>query len=132
LVVKPALKQFLIHPNGKIAYALFKWTETVDSTNEVASDIVLFTVILKTGKLANTTKPVANYPLSASSETSMKPGMNHKGTVLYTVVIDLHDDGVSYYGSSINTATGALGTPAFLIGGSLVPLSPTRWSATQR
>ena len=117
LVVKPALKQFLIHPNGKIAYALFKWTETVDGTYEVASDVVLFTVNPKTGKLTNTTKPVANYPLSAISETSMTPGINTKGTVLYTVAKLLHDNLVTYYGSTINAETGALGMPAFLISG---------------
>jgi hypothetical protein len=44
LVVKPALEQLFIHPNGKLAYAWFAWTQVVDGTTEYASDIVLFTI----------------------------------------------------------------------------------------
>jgi hypothetical protein len=102
LVVKPALMKFFIHPNGKIAYAFFHWTQVVDGTTEYASDIVLFTINAKTGKLTNTTKPVASYPLNASDWPNTE-GMNRKGTVLYTDVESL----------TINAESGALGQPAY-------------------
>jgi 6-phosphogluconolactonase (cycloisomerase 2 family) len=69
LSVKPQVKQgqFYIHPSGKFAYVMFSWTQTV----EYASDIVLFTVDPKAGILTNTTKVLANFPLTATSTTSM-------------------------------------------------------------
>jgi hypothetical protein len=66
LTVKPALHQFYIHPNGTVAYAMFSWTQVVSGTTEYASDVVLFTINPKTGMLTNTTKAVANFPLSDS------------------------------------------------------------------
>jgi hypothetical protein len=56
LIVKPALSQFYIHPNGTIAYAMFSWVEIVSDTFEYASDVVLFTINPKTGMLTNTKK----------------------------------------------------------------------------
>jgi hypothetical protein len=111
LTVKPALSQFYIHPNGTVAYAMFSWTEVVDSTTEFASDIVLFTINPKIGKLTNTAKNIANFPLNEGTSTSMTY-VNTKGTELYT------EDfwagfchtcvGPSYYYSNINAKTGLL------------------------
>jgi hypothetical protein len=66
LVVKPALTQFVIHPNGKLAYAEYSWQDTSAGSCQGSyyADIVLYTINPKTGKLTNTTKPVANFPCS--------------------------------------------------------------------
>jgi hypothetical protein len=114
LSVKPALSQFWIHPNGKIAYGLFSWKEVVDGKTEYASDIVLFTINPKTGMLTNTTKVMANFPPSAAIKTVTTSGINHKGTELYTDVVYLNDAGVSYYSRAINSTTGALGKPVYM------------------
>jgi hypothetical protein len=113
LTVKPALSQFIVHPNGIDAYAMFSWTQVVGGQVEYVSDIVLFTINPKTGKLTNTTKPVANFPLNARFQTAMY-GMNSKGTKLYTAAHDVLTgvEGTYHYSySTINAKTGALGTP---------------------
>jgi hypothetical protein len=111
LVVKPALKQFLIHPNGTLAYALFWWTEILDGTYEVASDVALFTVNPKTGKITNTTKPAANFPMNDSWSTTMF-GMDSKGRKLYleSQYIGPGHKGFDYLDAPIDAKTGVLGS----------------------
>jgi hypothetical protein len=113
LIVKPALTQFYIHPNGMYAYAMFSWTEQEpDGNTGYASDIVLFTINPKTGKLTNTTRNIANFPLNEQGSTSIDY-MNSKGTELYTVdrfVGYCHTCvGPSYASYAINAKTGLLG-----------------------
>ena len=125
LTVKPALKQFYIHPNGVDAYAMFSWFQPV--TSEYASDIVLFTINAKTGKLTNTKRNIANFPLNAAAYTSIDY-MNSKGTDLYTVdnFVSSSTDSVSrtvphspeYYSSAINAKTGLLSPRAYFYAGS--------------
>jgi hypothetical protein len=90
---------------------MFSWTEVVDSTTEFASDIVLFAINPKTGKLTNTAKNIANFPLNEGTSTSIKY-VNSKGTELYTedfwagfchTCVE-----PSYYYSNINAKTGLL------------------------
>jgi hypothetical protein len=104
LAVKPALARFYIHPNGVDAYAMYAWT----TSGGWASDIVLFTINPKTGKLTNTTKTVANFPLNDFQATII-PGMDSKGTKLYTGVTGWYGEYYSYF--PINAKTGALGAP---------------------
>jgi hypothetical protein len=111
LTVKPALSQFIIHPNGIDAYAMFSWSQVVGGQLEFVSDVVLFTINPKTGKLTNTTTPVANFPLNANFQTAMY-GMNSRGTKLYTAAHDALTgvEGTYHYSySTINAKTGALG-----------------------
>jgi hypothetical protein len=111
LTVKPALSQFLIHPNGRVAYAMFSWEQVVGGEREFVSDIVLFTINPKTGKLTNTTKPVANFPLNRSFSTSIY-GMDSQGTKLYTEfrqIVGGPKTFIHYSYSTINAKTGALG-----------------------
>jgi hypothetical protein len=111
LAVKPALRQFIIHPNGTVAYAMFSWEQVVGGKREFASDIVLFTINPKTGKLTNTTKPVANFPLNPGFSTSIY-GMDRQGTKLYTASQQRTGGRKSfthYSYSTINAKTGALG-----------------------
>jgi hypothetical protein len=113
LAVKPALSQFMVHPNGIDAYGMFSWTQVVGGQTKYVSDIVLFTINPKTGKLTNTTKPVANFPLNARFQTAMY-GMNSKGSKLYMAAHDVGTgvEGTYHYSySTINAKTGALGTP---------------------
>jgi hypothetical protein len=112
LFVKPALSQFNIHPNGTIAYAMFSWQGYIDGNYAWASDIVLFTINPTTGKLTNTTKVVANFPLSVKFVTFMD-GMDSKGTKLYTGTVDNVDAVglLKYSYFPINAKTGALGKP---------------------
>jgi 6-phosphogluconolactonase (cycloisomerase 2 family) len=112
LFVKPALSHFNIHPNGTIAYAMFSWEEIVDGNDEWASDIVLFTINPTTGKLTNTTKAVANFPLSDYSAT-FGYGMSDKGTKLFVKTYDEQDDFAPqvYSYLTVNATTGALGKP---------------------
>ena len=114
LSVKPQVKQgqFYIHPSRKFAYVMFSWTQTVDGNFEYASDIVLFTIDPKTGILTNTTKVLANFPLTATATTSMR-SMNSAGTKLYIVNVPFLTPALSevvetysYY--TINAKTGAL------------------------
>jgi hypothetical protein len=126
LVVKHALTQFYIHPNGKDAYAMFSWTKDVKGTTEFASDIVLFTINPKTGKLTNTTKNIANFPLNADWSTSIN-FLNSKGTQLYTTDI-FHGPchtclGPSYFSSAINAKTGLLSPRVYFWSDSTRPSS---------
>jgi hypothetical protein len=61
---------------------MFSWFQPI--TSEYASDTVLFTINAKTGKLTNTKRNIANFPLNAAAYTSIDY-MNSKGTELYTV-----------------------------------------------
>ena len=111
LAVKPTLKQFYIHPNGTIAYALFSWTEIIHGRLAYASDIVLFTINPKTGKLTNTTKVVANFPGNSNWMTSIY-GLDSEGTKLYTEALYVgssHKAGIVYDYATVNAKTGALG-----------------------
>jgi hypothetical protein len=114
LVVKPALTQFVIHPNGKFAYAEYSWTDNGGGPCQGTyyADIVLYTINPKTGKLTNTTKPVANFPCNSYAVTYIF-GLNSTGTKLYIdnypADAQYDDANFIYYYSTINTATGALG-----------------------
>jgi hypothetical protein len=126
LVVKHALTQFYIHPNGTDAYAMFSWTEDVHGHTEFASDIVLFTINPKTGKLTNTTKNIANFPLNADFSTSIN-FLNSKGTELYTTDT-FHGPchtclGPSYFASGVNLKTGLLSPRVYFWSDSTRPSS---------
>jgi hypothetical protein len=126
LVVKHALTQFFVHPNGTDAYAMFSWTKDVSGVTEFASDIVLFTINPKTGKLINTRKNIANFPLNADWSTSIN-FMNSKGTELITTDI-FHGSchtclGPSYFSSAINAKTGLLSPRVYFWSDSTRPSS---------
>jgi hypothetical protein len=127
LVVKPALSKFYIHPNGVDAYAMFSWTKPEpDGNTGYASDIVLFTINPKTGKLTNTKRNIANFPLSEEGFTSIDY-MNSKGTELDMVsisVVPCHTcAGPSYYSYAINATTGLLSPGGFFWSDTSVPSS---------
>jgi hypothetical protein len=83
LNVKPSLHQFVIHPNGLIAYGMFSWSQVDGSSNtEYAGDAVLFKINPKTGMLTNTTKNVMNFGLNEYYSTSLL-SMTNKGAKLY-------------------------------------------------
>jgi hypothetical protein len=116
LSIKPQVKQgqFYIHPSGKFAYATFSWTQTVGGNFEYASDIVLFTIDPTPGKLTNTKKVLANFPLSVRDRTAIF-SVNGEGTKLYTKDIPVPDPDQSpsidkYFCYTFNTATGRLGS----------------------
>jgi hypothetical protein len=125
LIVKPALSQFYIHPNGVYAYAMFSWT----GDGGFVSDIVLFTINPKTGKLTNTKRNIANFPPNEAAATSIDY-MNSKGTTLFTVdnFAPSRTDPVSrsiphdpeYYSSAINAKTGLLSPRAYFYASPLV------------
>jgi hypothetical protein len=126
LAVKSTLTQFYIHPNGTDAYAMFSWTGNVKGTTEFASDIVLFTINPKTGRLTNTAKNIANFPLNKDWSTSIN-FLNSKGTELYTTDI-FHGPchtclGPSYFSSAINTTTGLLSPRVYFWSDSTRPSS---------
>jgi hypothetical protein len=126
LLVKHALTQFYIHPNGTDAYAMFSWTEDVKGTTEFVSDIVLFTIDPKTGKLTNTKRNIANFPLSADWSTSIN-FVNSRGTELYTTDI-FHGPchtclGPSYFSSTIDAKTGLLSPRVYFWSDSTHPSS---------
>jgi hypothetical protein len=112
LSVKNQLSRFVIHPNGTIAYGMFVGTQNVHGTDETASDIVLFTIDPKTGKLTNTTKVLAKYPLSKSFTPDWIV-MTPKGTKLYTQSSGLSKSGdeaiTKYSYFRINAKIGTLG-----------------------
>jgi hypothetical protein len=114
LVLKPALTQFVIHPSGKFAYAEYSWVDTNPGNCQATyyADIVLYTINSKTGKLTNTTKPVANFPCNFYAITYIF-GLNSTGTELYidNYPADAHsgDATLTYYRSTINAKTGTLG-----------------------
>jgi hypothetical protein len=111
LSVKPELSYFYIHPDGNIAYAMFSWTGVVNGNFAYASDIVLFTINPKTGRLTNTTKVLAKFPLSDKYLFSIS-GMSSKGTKLYTGALWVAGGtktGTTYFYSTINAKSGALG-----------------------
>jgi hypothetical protein len=115
LSVKPQVKQgqFYIDSSGKFAYVMFSWTQTVGGNFGYASDIVLFTIDPMTGILTNTTKVLANFPLTATATTSMH-SMNTAGTRLYIVnspfLTPTKMEVVLTYSSyTINAKTGGLG-----------------------
>jgi hypothetical protein len=114
LPVKPALSQFVFHPSGNFGYAEYSWVESSTTCNGPSyySDIVSYTVDTTTGKLNNTTKPVANFPDNCSGITYLY-GLNSTGTKLYTYNYPAN---ASYGGadlvysySTINIKTGSLG-----------------------
>jgi hypothetical protein len=126
LAVKPSLTQFYIHPNGTDAYAMFSWTEDVHGTTEFVSDIVLFKINPNTGKLTNTRKNIANFPLNKDWSTSIN-FLNKKGTELYTTDI-FHGSchtclGPSYFSSTINAKTGLLSPRVYFWSDSTRPAS---------
>jgi hypothetical protein len=123
LIVKPALSQFYIHPNGVYAYAMFSWT----GDGGFAADIVLFTINPKTGKLTNTKRNIANFPPNEAAATSINY-MNSKGTTLFTVD-NFHEASSTartvphdpeYYSSAINAKTGLLSPRAYFYASPLV------------
>jgi hypothetical protein len=112
LVVKPALTQFFIHPNGKFAYAMYSWRASdscENGNNAWFADIVLYTIEPKTGLLTNTKNPVANFPANCFVVTSVA-GLNHAGSKLYTNgydgLFESNDNSFSYY--NIDEKTGLL------------------------
>jgi 6-phosphogluconolactonase (cycloisomerase 2 family) len=113
--VKPALSQFYIHPNGTFAYALYFWQQwdPVNKVQDNVSDITLFTIDTKTGKLTNTKKAVANFPPDFNYRTFMH-GLSSKGTKLYTeadFVGEGHFADLEYAYLTINPKTGTLSKP---------------------
>ena len=110
LTVKPSLHQFVIHPNGLIAYGMFSWSQIDSSGNTAyAGDAVLFKINPKTGMLTNTTKNVANFPLNADWSPSLLE-MTNKGAKLYFAYRELDGAWTYYYQANVNATTGALGS----------------------
>jgi hypothetical protein len=111
LTVKPSLHQFVIHPNGLIAYGMFSWSQVDGSGDtEYAGDAVLFKINPKTGTLTNTTKNVMNFGLSSNWSPSLLE-MANKGAKLYFTYL-YHGSlwaGTYYYEANVNATTGALG-----------------------
>jgi hypothetical protein len=115
LNVKPSLHQFVIHPNGLIAYGMFSWSQIDSSGNTAyAGDAVLFKINPKTGMLTNTTKNVMNFGLNEYYSTSLL-SMTNKGAKLYFAQLYRQTDwaGTNYYESNVNATTGSLGSLAF-------------------
>jgi hypothetical protein len=112
LAVKPALTQFYIHPNGTFAYALYSWTD--QATGQFVGDIALYTINPKTGKLTNTTKPVASFPANYYWQTFLY-GFNSTGTMFYTrAYVDFRDsNGNDFSSYEVNAKTGALTDATF-------------------
>lgn len=114
LPVKPALTQFVFHPNGEFGYAEYSWIESSPTCNGPGyyADVVLYTVNTATGKLTNTTDPVANFPDNCNNITYLY-GLNSIGTKLYTynypAQASYGDADLTYSYSSINSITGSLG-----------------------
>jgi DNA-binding beta-propeller fold protein YncE len=116
LAVRPSLTQFLFHPSGNFAYALYsgliagRHCSTSPGFAYYVSEIVLYTINSKTGLLTNTAKRVANFPASCSQTTAY--GLNSTGSKLYIQTYndetDNNDNSFSYY--SVNAKTGLLGT----------------------
>ena len=111
LTVKPSLHQFVIHPNGLIAYGMFSWSQVDGSGDtEYAGDAVLFKINPKTGMLTNTAKNVMNFGLSSNWSPSLLE-MANKGAKLYFTYL-YHGSlwaGTYYYEANVNATTGALG-----------------------
>jgi hypothetical protein len=107
LVVKPALTQFHIHPNGTFAYALYSSTD--QTTRQFVGDIVLFTINLKTGELTNTTKAVTSFLPNYYFQTFLY-GFNSTGSKFYIrAYVNFRDSvGSSYSSYTVNAETGAL------------------------
>jgi hypothetical protein len=108
LVVKPALTQFHIHPNGTFAYALYSSTD--QTTRQFVGDIVLFTINLKTGELTNTTKAVTSFLPNYYFQTFLY-GFNSTGSKFYIrAYVNFRDSvGSSYSSYTVNAKTGELG-----------------------
>jgi hypothetical protein len=109
LSVKPALTQFIFHPNGNFGYAVYSWSDSVQSYG----DIVLYTVNSKTGILTNTKKPVVNFPPDPYGYTTLY-GLNSKGTKLYmqqTYYFSPTTNGIDYYYATLHPKTGLLDKP---------------------
>lgn len=108
LSVKNQLAQFTIHPNGTVAYAMFFWQPA--GTLKTASDIVLFTRDPKTGRLTNTTKVVAKFPLSECC-TPSNFTLTPKGTKIF-LTTDIHQSPsaltITYGYFTVNPKNGAL------------------------
>jgi hypothetical protein len=104
LAVKPAVQWFYIHPNGMFGYAVFAWK---NANNEYVSDIVLFTIDQKTGKLTNTTKPVAGYAPFADRQT-LGYGFNTAGSRFYAHQYVYDENGNNFISYSVNPKTGSL------------------------
>jgi hypothetical protein len=109
LPVKPALTQFVFHPNGNFAYAFYSWVTDFES----AADVVLYTVNPKTGQLVNTKKPVANFPPNEWVAYTSLYGLNGKGTKMYIQQFAIGD--ADYY-YPINPKTGLLGKQVWFWG----------------
>jgi len=109
--VKPSLTQFLFHPNGNFAYALYSWT---DQNGEYVGDVVLYKVDPQTGMLTNTHQPVANFPPNFFWQTFLY-GMNSTGTKLYTrAYVNFRDsNGNDFYYYTIDPKTGLLGPQVY-------------------
>jgi hypothetical protein len=111
LSVKNQLAQLTIHPDGTIAYVMFWWQQNVKGTLESASDIVLFTRDSKTGRLTNTTKVLAKFPLRASCCAPDDFTLTPKGTKIFAVT-NIHESSsvltVTYAYFTVNPKSGVL------------------------
>jgi hypothetical protein len=113
LPVKNALTQFFIHPNGKLAYAVFSWTATDPNTGNPGfyTKAVLFAINPTTGLLTNTKKTIFNAPVNDNWQTTVLR-LNAKDTEVITKMRPYFSGGDTYYlRGQISTVTGAITTP---------------------
>jgi hypothetical protein len=111
--VKNALTQFVIHPSGKFAFAMYQWIAYDPDIGDYGyvGDITLFTINSSTGMLTNTRKAVVNFPINGYFRPAMA-GLNTQGTLMYTTLWpDSFDDSIYHMRSAVNTTTGTVTPP---------------------
>ncbi len=105
---------FVIHPNGTLAYAV---EETLSTQDEMLARILKFTIDPTTGIVTKAAKPAAVYPpngpCTPAAEASLGiNGFNRNGGVMDDYWIcnyPFANDSATYFARNVNPTTGALG-----------------------